>query len=143
MRCKARWMSHNASSSTTRRSRSGRREDLDGLYVRSSWEANYARYSNWLIEQDEITSWEYEPDTFEFEAIKRGTRFYTPDFKIVNNDGSVEYHEIKGWMDPKSRTKLKRMAKYHPNIKVVLIDSGGYHAIARQIKNFIPRWEVA
>ena len=30
------------------RSKSGRRDDLGGLFVRSSWEANYARYLNFL-----------------------------------------------------------------------------------------------
>lgn len=121
--------------------RGGKREDLDGLYVRSAWEANYCRYLNWLIEQGEITNWEFEPDTFEFKNIKRGTRFYTPDFKITNPDGSIEYHEIKGWMNQKSRTKLKRMAKYYPDVKVIVIDSEAYHALAKDVRGFIPNWE--
>ena len=125
----------------TRRGRGGKRDDLDGLYLRSSWEANYARYLNFLLAHDEIVSWEYEPDTFEFEGIKRGTRFYTPDFKITNTDGSVEYHEVKGYMDARSKTKLKRMAKYHPDIKIVLINKPVYYAIARDIASFIPEWE--
>lgn len=125
-----------------KRSKSGKRADLDGLYVRSSWEANYCRYLNWLVEMCEIKSWEYEPDTFEFEKIKRGSRFYTPDFKIFENDGSVIYHEVKGWMDEKSATKLKRMAKYYPEIKIILIDKDAYYAIAEQVKNLIPYWET-
>jgi hypothetical protein len=119
----------------------GKREDLGGLFVRSSWEANYARYLNWLIEQNEIAAWEYEPDTFWFHEIKRGTRSYTPDFKVINNDGTVEYHEIKGWMDQKSRTALKRMAKYYPDVKLVVIDNDAYHALANDIKGFIQGWE--
>ncbi len=123
-------------------SKSGKREDLGGLYVRSSWEANYARYLTWLVEIGEIASWEYEPDTFEFTKIKRGSRFYTPDFKIINPDNSIEYHEVKGWMDPKSKTKLRRMAKYYPEIKLVLIDGDCYHAIAKQVRKIIPHWET-
>jgi len=119
----------------------GKRTDLDGLYVRSSWEANYARYLNWLVSIGEIVKWEYEPDVYEFHEIKRGTRSYIPDFKVYNKDGSVEYHEVKGWMDQKSRTKLKRMAKYYPEIKVVLIDKDVYYAIKRDAQNFIPNWE--
>ena len=126
----------------TRRGKGGKREDLGGLFLRSAWEANYARYLNWLIEIGEIAAWEYEPDTFEFEPIKRGTRFYTPDFKITESDGSIEYHEVKGWMDPRSRTQLNRMAKYHPDVKLVLIDKEPYYAIARQVKNFILHWET-
>lgn len=123
--------------------RGGRREDLDGLYVRSSWEANYARYLNWLQAHGEIRSWEFEPDTFEFHRIKRGTRFYTPDFKVTNNDGSVEYHEVKGWMNPASKTKLARMARYYPDVKLVLIDGPVYRTLARQLRGLIPTWEAA
>lgn len=124
-----------------RRSRGGKREDLGSLYVRSAWEANYCRYLNWLVELGEIVSWEYEPDTFWFDKIKRGTRSYTPDFKVANNDGSIEYHEIKGRMDQKSRTRLKRMAKYYPDVKVVVIDSEAYRVLAKDVRGFIPNWE--
>ena len=119
----------------------GKRPDLGDLYVRSSWEANYARYLNWLVSIGEIKSWEYESEVFEFHAIKRGTRSYTPDFRVVNNDDSVEYHEVKGWMDQKSRTKLKRMAKYYPEIKIVLIDEDVYKKLASDVRMFIPEWE--
>lgn len=122
-------------------SKSGKREDLGGLYVRSAWEANYCRYLNWLVEQGAIREWEYEPDTFYFDAIKRGTRSYTPDFKVTTNDGTIEYHEVKGWMDAKSKTKLKRMKKYHPNVKIVLVDKDVYYAIQRDVNAFIPSWE--
>lgn len=123
------------------RGKIGKRADLNNLFVRSSWEANYARYLNWLINQKQILSWEYEPDTFEFKAIKKGTRFYMPDFKITNLDGSIEYHEVKGYMDAKSATKLKRMAKYYPEIKIVLIDKLVYGKLKDQLKRIIPNWE--
>jgi hypothetical protein len=118
----------------------GHREDL-GIYVRSRWEANWARYLKWLAERGEIRGWEYEPDTFEFVGIRKGTRFYTPDFKITNNDGSVEYEEVKGWMTPKGKTKLKRMAKYHPDVKVSVIGQKEYTAIYKALGNIIPNWE--
>lgn len=139
--CMAVYKGQNASESGSR-SRGGRRADLNGLYVRSAWEANYARYLDWLIQNGEIEKWEYEPETFEFIRIKRGVRFYTPDFRITNKNGSIEYHEIKGWMDAKSAVKLKRMAKYYPNIKVVLIDEPVYKALAKSMKSFIPEWET-
>jgi hypothetical protein len=122
--------------------RGGKREDLNNMYFRSAWEANYARYLNWLISVGEIKSWKFEPDTFEFKEIHRGHRFYIPDFKIFNNDGSYEYHEVKGYMDAASRVKLNRMAKYYPLEKVVLIDKDQYISISRQVKNFIPNWEM-
>ena len=60
--------------------RGGKRADLANRYFRSSWEAKWARYLNWLASLHEIWGWEYEPQTFEFVEIKKGTRFYTPDF---------------------------------------------------------------
>lgn len=119
-----------------------RREDLGGAYFRSMWEANWARYLRWLVEIGEIVSWSYEPETFEFPGIKRGTRFYTPDFRVVNRDGSVEYHEIKGWMDPESATKLRRMARYHPDVRIHVVDEEAYRAVARKVKRLIPGWET-
>lgn len=125
-----------------RRSKSGRREDLDNKYFRSSWEANYARYLNWLIEQGEIAKWEFEAETFRF-PVSRGNMTYLPDFKVTNNDGSVEYHEVKGYMDKGSATKLKRMAKYYPDVKMVLVDKPYYQALQKQLRNLISGWESA
>ncbi len=119
--------------------RSGKREDL-GIYVRSSWEANYARYLNFLLSFNKILKWEYEVDTFWFDNIKKGTRAYTPDFKVYELNGDIVYHEVKGYMTPKSKTALKRMAKYHPNIKIILICKKEYSAIAKWAK-FILNWE--
>lgn len=121
--------------------KSGHREDIN-LFVRSSWEANYARYLNFLIETEGlILKWEYEPETFWFEAIKRGCRSYKPDFKVTFKNGTVEYHEVKGWLYPKAKTALNRMAKYHPSVKIVLIDAGRYKGIARSMRSIIPHWE--
>lgn len=116
----------------------GKRKDL-GIYVRSSWEANFARYLNWVKERGDIKKWEYEPDTFDF-PIKRGTRFYTPDFKVWENDGSVIYYEVKGWMTQRGETALKRMAKYYPEIKLVLFDKRQYKELSKW-RRLIPNWE--
>lgn len=91
-------------------------------YLKSSWEILYAEYLDSLLEKGKIVQWEYEPHTFWFENIKRGVRSYVPDFLVEYPDGRVEYHEVKGYLDPKSKTKLKRMAKYHPDISLKLID---------------------
>ena len=109
------------------------------FYMRSKWEFNYACYLNFLLKHGEILSWEHEPDTFWFEKIRRGVRSYLPDFKVVNKSGSIEYHEVKGYMDPKSKTKIKRMAKYYPEVKLVVIDQKAYNAI-KKIKGMIKGW---
>ena len=118
----------------------GKREDLGGLFVRSCWEANYARYLNWMKERGEIKDWQYEKETFDF-PVKRGTRFYTPDFKIWEKDDSIIYHEVKGWMTNQGRTALKRMSKYYPEIKIVLITGKEYHAISKWKNLISPNWE--
>ena len=119
------------------RTKGGKRKDLKNQYFRSAWEANIARYLNFLLKIKQIKSWEYEPDTFWFKKIKRGTRSYTPDFKI-NGD---YYIEVKGYMDDKSKTKLKRMAKYYPNIKIEILDETRYRKINKDFKHIIPFWE--
>ena len=105
--------------------------DINGkkIFFRSKWEANYALYLDFLIKQKQIKKWEYEPDVFVFEKIKFGTRSYRPDFKVFNIDGFIEYHEVKGYMDKKSKTKIKRMAKYYPIIKLAIIDKDVYKDI--------------
>lgn len=103
------------------------------MYFRSMWEANYALYLDFLVQQGRIKSWEYEVDVFVFNEIQFGTRSYRPDFKVFTNDGLFEYHEIKGYMDGKSKTKLRRMAKYYPDVKLILIDSACYRDIKKKI----------
>jgi hypothetical protein len=109
--------------------------DINGkdIYFRSLWEANYALYLDFLIKNGEIKKWEFEPDTFWFEKIKRGVRSYLPDFKVYRNDDSFEYHEVKGWMDKKSITKIKRMAKYYPKIKLIVVDQHSYNDIKKKL----------
>jgi hypothetical protein len=123
------------------RGKGGKRGDLGGMYFRSRWEANWARYLNWLIARGEITRWEFEPDTFEFADIKRGMKFYTPDFKVFKKDGSFVYQEVKGWMDPKSATKIKRFQKRYPQHQFELVEHERYRAVARQLGSIIAGWE--
>lgn len=110
------------------------------IFFRSRWEANYARFLEWLRGRAEILSWDYEPKTFWFESIRRGCRSYTPDFQVRSESGE-EWHEVKGWMDPKSRVKLERMARHHPAERVVLVDAARYREIERKLGGVVPGWE--
>ena len=103
------------------------------MFFRSGWEANYALYLNFLVKHRQISKWEYESDVFLFKAIKFGTRSYRPDFKIFNVDETVEYHEVKGYMTSRSKTQIKRMAKYYPNIKLIIIDRDIYNDIKNKL----------
>jgi hypothetical protein len=124
------------------RTAGGRRPDLDNQYFRSSWEANYARFLIWFQGLGEIISWKYEPYTFIFEEIKLGTRSYTPDFKVIFPDNHYEWHEVKGWMDPKSKTKLERMKQYFPEEKIILIEKAWFKQANKSgLSGLIPGWE--
>lgn len=105
-------------------------------YFRSKWEANYSLYLDWLVKQGEIIDWKYEEKTFFFDKIKLGTRSYTPDFEVHTKTG-IEYHEVKGFMDSKSATKLKRMRIYFKDVKLVLIEKKQYSEILKKMKGLI------
>ncbi len=65
---------------------------------------------------------------------------HTPDFRVTLPNGRVEYHEVKGYMDPKSRTALRRMERYYPAAKVI-IDGHTYKDLRRKLGRVIPGWE--
>jgi hypothetical protein len=137
----ARMVSSPASANYSR-TKSGRRSDLGDIFFRSSWEANYARYLNLLIKLKIVREWQYEPETFWFEAIRRGVRTYKPDFRVwYVGDNQPVYVEVKGWMDPKSKTKIARFRKYFPHHKLEVVAAKQYRAITQKWKSSIPTWE--
>lgn len=123
------------------RGKGGKRADLGGLYVRSRWEANWARYLNLLVAQGKVTRWEYEPETFLFQKRTVRPFSYTPDFKVYFADGTVLFHEIKGMSTPLDAAKRRAMRREHPHVRVKLVSIKGYTAIARQYSRVIPEWE--
>ena len=84
----------------------GYREDLK-QYFRSKTEANIARYYRYIREW-----YIYEYKEFEFKTIKRGQRYYKPDFYLPASDSWIE---VKGgYLRPGDKTKLRRFKKYYP-----------------------------
>jgi len=92
------------------------------IYFRSGWEVKVAMWLQVLQEGLQIESWQYEPKVFWFLEIKQGCRSYKPDFKVTALDGSHYWIEVKGYMDAKSKTKIKRFRKYYPNEKLIIYD---------------------
>lgn len=111
--------------------------DINGrvMYFRSKWEANYALYLDFLKKHGEIKDWKYEVKWFEF-PIRHGTTRYLPDFQVEENNGTFTYHEVKGAMTSKARVQLRRMKKYYPEVKLILIDAEGMRAL-RQFKTLL------
>ena len=67
----------------------------------------------------------------------------TPDFKIWETLNDEPYYvEVKGRMDPKSATKLKRMALYHPAIRLSVVSRPEYIEIRNKLSTLIPNWET-
>lgn len=125
------------------RAKGGRRPDLGDIYFRSSWEANYARYLNLLKKMGLVVSWQFEPKTFWF-PVKRGVVSYKPDFLVFFKGAERgEYHEIKGWVVARDRTKWARMAKYYPDVKLVVVGHSEYRTIKNKWASAIPEWEGA
>jgi len=91
------------------------------IYFRSRLEHRWALLLEAWKQGGAIMDWEYEPKRFWFEGIKRGTNSYLPDFKVFLKGGGHEWHECKGHITQKDVTKFRRMAKYHPNEKMVLV----------------------
>ena len=110
-------------------------------FFRSRWEQNYCAYLEWLRVGGHIKSWEHEPETFWFLSIKRGVRSYLPDFRVTENDGRVVYHEVKGWLDPRSKTNLARMKRYYPQVRLLVIDKAQYASIKAKAAGLVPGWE--
>lgn len=123
--------------------RQGRRPDLGGLYLRSSWEANYARYLNLMVSRGDLWRWEYEPDEFEF-PVRRGSRLYIPDFKIwPSAEAPTVYYyiEVKGFFDQVSRTKLRRMRLHYPAVVLFVVSRAELSEIRREYGAAMPGWE--
>ena len=135
--------------------RGGKRTDLGDRYYRSAYESNYHRYLLWLKGQGSILACVYEPCRFLFTAQPRrrigGKKRplkglvkhpgYLPDFSVTESDGAVIFVEVKGWMDARSRATLGHMARYYPDVRIVVVDRAAYKDIERACGHLISGWE--
>jgi hypothetical protein len=125
---------HRAGNSPTSLGKGGVRLDL-GIYFRSRWEANYARYLRHAGH-----TFTYEPDRF-IVALPDGTQHaYTPDFLV---DGQ-HYVEIKGWLrEDRRQAELIAAAKTVLPKPLMMITRDGYRKIERQHASKIEHWEYS
>ena len=112
--------------------------DKEPIYFRSSWEFYYALFLEKLKQERKIIDWVHEPKVFWFENIKRGVRSYLPDFCVTHLNGSEEWSEVKGFLDSKSVTKMNRMAKYYPEVKIRLVGSDWFKQNLKACKALQP-----
>ena len=79
-----------------------------------------ARYSEQLdIEQSGgiVLSWAYEAVKL---RLAKAT-FYTPDFMVMRSDGTIEFHEVKGFWRDDARVKIKVAADKYPMFSFVAV----------------------
>ncbi|MBI4099157.1 DNA polymerase III subunit alpha [Candidatus Parcubacteria bacterium] len=111
--------------------RGGYRSDL-GHYVRSNWEADFAR-----ILKLHRAAYEYEPKTFELRRADGTLMSYTPDFYTPHDN---TFYEIKGWLHELDQEKLRLFTSQYPQHNFVLISATKFAELALQYKQLI-RWE--
>jgi hypothetical protein len=116
--------------------------EIDGkrMYLKSNWERRYCLYLSFMKKHGHILDYWYEPETFWFKGIKRGVVSYKVDFKVEFPSGNVEYMEVKGYETSQDRTKYKRMAKYHPDVKLRVIGKEWFKENGSKLKNIISGW---
>jgi len=110
------------------------------IYFRSRLEANWARYLDFQISSGALSNWLYEPAQFCFGSFRKNN-YYRPDFMLINMDGTYHFDEVKGWMDPNSKIRMKRMTRFYPEIKVEIVDSKRVASVAKKLKHVIVGWE--
>lgn len=112
-------------------------------FFKSKSEERYALYLEWLRQCKSILEWRYEPKTFWFNEaganLKRGTVSYKPDFVVIEQHGHY-WVEVKGYMDPKSLTKIKRFRKYFPEQQLVVVDAKWFTRNSKKLKGLVPGW---
>jgi hypothetical protein len=73
-------------------------------------EAKYAAELEILQRTGQIEWWAFEPI-----KLKLADRtFYTPDFCVMHNDGTIAFVEVKGHWEDDARVKIKVAAKTFP-----------------------------
>lgn len=136
----AAWASYRVATPNHTYSKMGRRSDLGRTKFRSSYEANYARFLNREMELGRVESWSYEPDVFRFHGYDEGPHDYTPDFGVRYTGGAFEYHEIKGFMNGRSKKRLRRMKQQYPDVRIRLVDEDWFNR-AKSSHDGIDHWE--
>jgi len=109
----------------------GYREDL-GHYVRSSWEADFAR----ILKLHQL-EYQYEPTTFSLRRLDGSILHYTPDFFVKEHN---TYYEIKGWLHSLDEEKMQLFRQQYPQLKLEMISATKFAELALKYKQLI-KWE--
>ena len=93
-------------------------------------EAEYAEHLKLRQISGEIQSYTYEP--IKFRLADR--TWYTPDFIVLDAEGYIEAHEVKGYWEDDARVKIKVFAEQFPWFKII--------AVKKRAKKRGGGWEI-
>lgn len=109
----------------------GFRKDL-GHYVRSAWEADFAR----ILKLHNL-NYKYEPRVFRLIKPNGEIIHYTPDFYIKSNN---TFYEVKGWLHDLDKEKIKLFQEQHPQYNLVMISATKFAELSLKYRDLI-KWE--
>ncbi|MEK9134860.1 MAG: DNA polymerase III subunit alpha [Patescibacteria group bacterium] len=109
----------------------GFREDLKH-YVRSTWEADFAR-----ILKLKNLDYQYEPSTFKLTRRNGEILHYTPDFYVKSNN---TFYEIKGFLRDLDEEKMELFQRQYPQYNFIIINTTKFAEFALQYKTLV-NWE--
>ncbi len=93
----------------------------------SKLEASYAVRLELLRRAGEIQDWRHHAMRFRVGTggDKTKTSFYTPDFTLVMNDGTMEHHDTKGRKMPAAMVRIRAAAELYPWFGWVVVERWG------------------
>ncbi len=109
----------------------GFREDLKH-YVRSTWEADFAR----ILKLNNL-DYQYEPSTFKLTRRNGEIIHYTPDFYVRSKN---TFYEVKGFLRDLDGEKMELFQVQYPQYNFVIINTTKFAEFAFQYKTLI-NWE--
>lgn len=87
-----------------------------GIWMRSTWEVNIAK---WLDKHN--IKWQYESKRFELKS-----KTYCPDFYLP---GRNIYWEVKGWFHKRHQETIRMFRELYPAEKIIVFTKPLYDAI--------------
>jgi outer membrane lipoprotein-sorting protein len=97
------------------------RPEAYGYKFKSKQEYRWATYLSIICRTGNV-EWKYEPKTFEAKKMRwKKLRTYTPDFRVEDDSGSVEWHEVKTSLRQKDVTRFKWFRADYPEERIILV----------------------
>jgi hypothetical protein len=109
-----------------RKSKLGNRKTpYNNILYDSKLEAEYAKLLDLRLKGQDLKSWDRQIG-FPLIVNKKLIATYKIDFQVTNNDGSIEYIEVKGYQTKDWRLKWKLVQALYPDYKFVLVEKGDF-----------------